>query len=87
MNSRHCDRTESIGWHQPAPFNRDDLLVEPAYPRPPTGGQSVGMPNPTIKVTHLPSGNIAIVGSERSQQRNRDLAISMLEWMYENMSP
>jgi peptide chain release factor 2 len=67
-------------------MNPDDLQIELAYPRRP-GGQSVGMPRPDIKVTHLPSGNIVIVGSERSQKQNRDLAISMMEWMLTEMRP
>jgi peptide chain release factor 2 len=67
-------------------MNLDDLQIEPAYPRRP-GGQSVGMPRPDIKVTHIPSGNVVIVGSERSQKQNRDLAISMIEWMLLNMKP
>ena len=64
----------------------EDLKVELAYPRHP-GGQSVGMPRSDIKVTHLPSGNVVIVGSERSQRQNRDLAVSMIEWMLTEMRP
>jgi peptide chain release factor 2 len=67
-------------------MNLDDLQIEHAYARPP-GGQHVGMPPLDIKVTHLPSGNIVIVGSERSQKQNRDLAISMIEWMLTEMKP
>lgn len=67
-------------------MNLDDLQIERAYVTPP-GGQHVGMPRPDIKVTHLPSGNIVIVGSERSQKQNRDLAISMMEWMLTEMRP
>jgi protein subunit release factor A len=62
----------------------NDLRVEPAYVTPP-GGQHVGMPRPDIKVTHLPSGNFVVVGSERSRMLNRDLAVSMLEWMLAEM--
>lgn len=67
-------------------MNPDDLQIELAYPRP-KGGQTVGMPRMDIRVTHLPSGNIVIVGSERSQKGNRDLAISMIAWMLADMSP
>ena len=65
-------------------MNTDELQIELAYPRV-KGGQSVGMPRMDIKVTHLPSGNVVIVGSERSQKRNRDLAITMIEWMLAEM--
>ena len=67
-------------------MNPDDLQIELAYPHRP-GGQYAGMPRADIKVTHLPSGNIVIVGSERSQKQNRDLAISMMEWMLTEMRP
>lgn len=67
-------------------MNLEDLTIELAYPRP-KGGQSVGLTPMHIKVTHLPSGNIVIVGSERSQKQNRDLAISMIEWMLTEMRP
>jgi peptide chain release factor 2 len=67
-------------------MNLDHLKIELAYPRQP-GGQQVGLTPPDIKVTHLPTGNVVIVGSERSQKQNRDLAISMIEWMIANMKP
>ena len=65
-------------------MNSEDLKIELAYLRRP-GGQSVGLPRCDIKVTHIPSGNVVIVGSERSQRQNRDLAISMIEWMITEM--
>ena len=67
-------------------MNPEDLKIESACPKRP-GGQYVGMPRADVKVTHLPSGNAVIVGSERSQRENRDLAITMLEWMLANMRP
>ncbi len=65
-------------------MNLEDLQIEPAYPKRP-GGQYVGMPRPDVKVTHIPSGNFVVVGSERSQRGNRELAISMIEWMLTEM--
>lgn len=64
----------------------DHLQIEPAYITPP-GGQHVGMPRADIKVTHLPSGNYVVIGSERSRRENLGLATSMLEWMLAEMSP
>lgn len=55
-----------------------DLKVEALWPPDSKGGQHVGMPSVPIKVTHLPSGLIAIVESERSQHRNRNIAIEMI---------
>ena len=67
-------------------MNPDDLQIESAFPKRP-GGQYVGVPRPGVKGTHLPSGNIVIAMSERSQKQNRDLAISMIEWMLTEMKP
>ena len=67
-------------------MNLDDLQIERTHVTPP-GGQHVGMPRPDIKVTHIPSGNVVIVGSERSSVANRNLAISMMEWMLTEMRP
>ena len=57
----------------------EDYKIEAAYPRP-IGGQQCGMGNPAIKITHLPTNNVAICGTERSQLRNREVALEMIEW-------
>lgn len=44
------------------------------------GGQHVGTPNYPIQVTHIPSGITAIVCTERSQHRNRTIALAMVEY-------
>ena len=44
------------------------------------GGQHVGLPNNPIKVTHVPSGISAICGTERSQHKNRLIALEMVEF-------
>lgn len=56
-----------------------DLLIEIAYPRQ-GGGQYVGTGDPTIRVTHLPTGTIAICGIHHSQFKNRTVALEMIEW-------
>lgn len=53
----------------------EDLKVE-ALRRPP-GGQHVGTET-GIRVTHLPSGLVAECKTERSQHRNRLIAIDMI---------
>lgn len=58
---------------------KDDLLIESLHP-PNKGGQHVGMQNYPIKVTHIPSGIVAICGKERSQHKNKNIAISMIEY-------
>lgn len=55
-----------------------ELKIETFNPRPP-GGQHVGISLYTgVKITHLPSGLIAIADGERSQHRNRAVAIDMI---------
>ena len=45
-----------------------------------TGGMRVGM-NTGVKLTHKPTGITVTVSSERSQHRNRELALQKLEKM------
>jgi peptide chain release factor 2 len=47
------------------------------YPLRNAGGQHVGIPT-GIKITHIPSGLIAICGMERSQMRNKETAMRMI---------
>ena len=54
----------------------DDLLLETYNPYPP-GGQHVGV-SYGIKVTHIPTGLIAISTAGRSQHRNKEIAIDMI---------
>lgn len=44
------------------------------------GGQSVGVVGRGITVEHVPTGLRAHCSIHRSQIRNRDIAVSMLEW-------
>lgn len=53
-----------------------DLQVE-AIRRNPPGGQHVGT-EMGIRVVHLPTGLVAECKTERSQHRNRSIAIDML---------
>lgn len=55
-----------------------DLLIE-KWPRDFVGGQHVGLGSPGVKVTHEPSGLVAISQHCRSQSRNRAVAIAMIE--------
>lgn len=59
-------------------MNESDLLIEP-YPLVKAGGQHVTTTRSAIQVTHIPSGLVAICNTERSQLRNRDVAIAMIE--------
>jgi len=48
--------------------------------RHPKGGQHCGVVPPGVKVTHLPTRLTASCDCERSQMKNRNIAISMIEW-------
>lgn len=58
-------------------INPADLKVESWPPRN-TGGQHVGVES-GVKVTHIPSGIEAIVNIGRSQNKNRTIAVNMIE--------
>jgi protein subunit release factor A len=56
-------------------IREEDLKVE-ALTRPP-GGQHVGSET-GVRVTHIPSGLVAECKTDRSQQRNRQIALDMI---------
>lgn len=56
----------------------EDLKVETISPHS-KGGQHVGVTICDVKVTHLPTGITAVVGFCRSQYRNRNVAVRMIE--------
>jgi hypothetical protein len=54
-----------------------DLLIE-AYQHRQIGGQHVGGADRGVKITHIPSGLVAISTEQGSQHRNRAVALDML---------
>lgn len=56
-------------------LDQNDIKVE-VLRRPP-GGQHVGT-EAGVRVTHLPTGLVAECKAERSQYRNRQIALDML---------
>jgi protein subunit release factor A len=56
----------------------EDLKVE-TLRRDHRGGQHVGVEPCDVKVTHVPTGITATVGYSRSQVRNRNIAVRMIE--------
>ena len=57
------------------PIPDGDLKVEAV--RDPPGGQHVGS-RTGVRITHLPTGLIAECETERSQHRNRSIALDMI---------
>ena len=51
-------------------------LVKP----PDMGGQHVGTPHCTVRVVHIPTGLVAECGYQRSQHKNKETAMQMIEW-------
>ena len=43
------------------------------------GGQHTGCEPQLVKVLHIPTGIYAVCGTERSQLKNREIAIAMVE--------
>jgi peptide chain release factor 2 len=61
-------------------MKEEHLKIEAFPRRPDKGGQTVGLLDCGIKVTHLPSGLVASCIMERSQLKNKRVAISMIEY-------
>lgn len=54
------------------------LIIE-CWPPRQTGGQVVGSGPAGVRITHLPSGIQCIVNTERSQHKNKSIAMDMIE--------
>lgn len=57
----------------------EDLKIE-VEPRIPKGGQTVGIISTGVKVTHIPTGICAFCEVERSQMKNKNIALAMVEY-------
>lgn len=58
----------------------EHLKIEAGFHPHEKGGQTVGMPSALVKVTHIPTGLIAQSDCERSQMRNKNVCLAMLEY-------
>lgn len=62
----------------PTPDWQTQCKVE-VYPPYPKGGQHVGITSSGVKITHEPTGLVAIANCARSQHFNRQIAFDMIE--------
>jgi protein subunit release factor A len=58
---------------------KDDCVASLVKP-PDEGGQRVGVPIYPVRVTHTPTGITAECGYHRSQHKNKETAMQMIEW-------
>jgi protein subunit release factor A len=58
-------------------MNETDFLIEP-YPLVRAGGQHVTTTRSAIQVTHIPTQLTVICSHERSQVRNKNFAVEMI---------
>ena len=57
----------------------EHLSIE-SVPQQKQGGQHVGVISTGVKITHIPTGLTATCSIERSQMRNRNVALAMIEY-------
>ena len=64
-------------------MNLDDLKIESLYTQTRStqypGGQHAGSPSMFVRITHIPTDTVAECGFERSQFKNKPVAMAMIE--------
>lgn len=58
----------------------EHLKIEAGHNPNYTGGQTVGMPTTLVKITHIPTGLVAQSDVMRSQMKNKNVCLAMIEY-------
>ena len=64
--------------------NMDETLKIEMYPYVSPGGQQVSVVRTGVKITHIPTGTVAICEHARSQIKNKNIALKMIETALED---
>lgn len=62
-------------------FNKEDIIIESFKSKGP-GGQHVNNTNSAIRIKHIPTNIVVSCQSERSQLKNKNFALKILEFKF-----